>query len=262
MPQRTGLRVREIVFAVAMGGLAAGGAALILDESNDGGAPMIVVNTGPVSRTYELATFDQIATVGPQDIVITYGETQSVRAEGSGQALAELEVVVEDGELTIRPKDQSAFGFDWDRFRSTTFHITVPQLQRVSLAGSGDITVDRIEGDSFEGTIAGPGKLSIADLKVDEADFSIAGSGDLVVAGTAREADVRIGGSGKIQAGGLRSENASIAIGGSGDVALTVQDQARISIAGSGDVDISGPARCSLTRMGSGDVRCNGQAVD
>ena len=256
VPQRPRLRKREILFAVAMGGLAAGGAALVLDESNDGGAPMIVVNAAP--QTYELAPFEGISTVGPQDVVVTFGETQSVRSEGSPEALGQLEVVVEDGELLIRPRNQFRFGFDWGSLRGATYHVTVPRLESVSLAGSGDIRVDRVRGDSFTGTIAGPGEIAIADMQVDEADFRIGGSGNVVVAGTAREAKVAIGGSGEVRAAGLRSETADISIGGSGDVALTVQDEARVSIAGSGDVDITGPASCSVTKMGSGEVSCAG----
>ena len=122
--------------------------------------------------------------------------------------------------------------------------------------------LDRIEGESFSGTIAGPGELSIATMTVDEADFRIGGSGNVTAAGTAREASVSIGGSGEVRAGGLMAQTAEVSIGGSGDVALTVQEDADISIAGSGDVDISGPARCSVSRMGSGEVRCSGGGGD
>ena len=54
--------------------------------------------------TYQVAEFDEIATTGPQDVVITIGETFSVRAEGSPEALAQLEAVVEGDTLAIRPK--------------------------------------------------------------------------------------------------------------------------------------------------------------
>jgi hypothetical protein len=253
------LRKREVVFAVALGALAAGGAALILEE-NDGSGPVPVAAARADNLTYDVAEFEEISTVGPQDVVITRGDTYSVRSEGSPEALGQLEVVVDDGELTIRPKDQ--FRVNWPTLSSATFYVTVPRLERVSQAGSGDVSVDRIEGDEFEGTIAGRGKLTIADMQVDEADFRIGGSGNVVAAGTAREASVSIGGSGRVQAGGLRSETATVSVFGSGDVALTVEDEAQVSIAGSGDVDISGPARCSVSRMGSGNVRCSSGDTD
>jgi hypothetical protein len=251
-PPRRKLRKREVAFAVALGGLAAGTAALILGGSDDSSPAPISVAAAP--QTFELAEFDEISTSGPQQVVVTLGETQSVRSEGSPEALGQLEVVVEDGELIIRPRDES--GVDWGVLSSAKYFVTVPHLEAVSLAGSGNLRVDRIEGDSFTGTIGGSGELTIADMEVDEADFRIGGSGTVIAAGTAGETRVAIGGSGDVQARELRSDEASVDIGGSGNVALTVEDEARVLIAGSGDVDISGPARCSVTNIGGGNVRC------
>jgi hypothetical protein len=207
--------------------------------------------------TYQVAGFDGIASSGPQDVVVTRGDEFAVRAEGSSRALAQLEAVNVDGTLTIRPKG----GFNWGNWRSlsgATFHVTMPQLDSVAVAGSGNIRIDRIEGETFDGTIAGSGELSIATMKVDEADFKIAGGGNVEATGTARETRVAIGGSGDVSAANLLSETASVSIGGSGDVELAVQNEAKVSIMGSGNVDIDGPARCTVTRYGSGEVRCDG----
>jgi hypothetical protein len=260
MPSRPRLRKREILFAVTMGALAAGATAIVLDD-HDGALHRVAVEVKS-DKTYEVGQFDEISTVGPQDVVVTRGDKWSIRSEGSPEALALLEVVEENGELTIRPKGEYRFGFDWDSLRGATFYVTVPKLERVSMAGSGDIRIDRIESDSFTGSIAGSGELAIADMKVDEADFSIGGEGSIIAAGTAREARVAIGGSGEVKAAGLRSQDASISIGGQGDIELTVEDKADISIMGQGDVDITGPARCSLSRFGRGEVRCNGVELE
>ncbi len=256
--ERPRLRKREIVFAVAAGVLAAGAAAVMLDNDEDGGAPPMAALSGPSEKTYQAADFDEISTVGPQDVVITRGDTFSVRAEGSPQALAILDAVVVDGRLTIKPKNANFNFFRWPGGASATYYVTLPQLQGIAVAGSGDVSVDRIEGRGFEASIAGPGSLAISAIKVDSANFSIGGQGDISVAGTARDTHVAIAGTGEVQGGGLRSDTASISIGGTGDVALTVDKEAKVSIMGTGDVDISGPGRCSVTQMGSGDVQCAG----
>ena len=255
MPRPTGLRKREIVFAVGMGAMAAGGAALILAEDNGGPVP-VAVTAEP--QVYALADFEEISTVGPQDIVVTRGDTFSVRSEGSPEALGRLEVVVEDGELIIRPKNAFGRGFNWGNLSGATYFVTLPRLEAISMAGSGCVRVDRVEGEEFSGAIAGSGELSIAAMDVDEADFSIGGSGNLSAVGTAREAEISIGGSGEVNAEGLRAESASVRIGGSGNVTLTAADEVDVSIAGSGEVSILGSARCSVSRMGSGNVRCEG----
>ncbi|HEY6815722.1 MAG TPA: head GIN domain-containing protein [Croceibacterium sp.] len=239
-----------------MGALAAGGAALVVGSDFEAGEGPAAF-TGPSEKSYTLGGFEAISTSGPQDVQVTLGDRFEVRAEGSPMALAQLEPFILDGKLTIAPKE----GFNWGNWRSlsgATFYVTLPKLETVAVAGSGNVRIDRIEGESFEGTIAGSGELSIATMQVDEADFRIGGSGNVVAAGTARETRVSIGGSGEVRGGGLRSQTASVSIGGSGDVELTVEDEADVSIAGSGDVAISGPGRCSVTRFRGGNVRCTG----
>lgn len=246
------LRKREIVFAVSMGVPAAAGGALVLDGLHDRDAPVAIVKHSP---TYDLAPFTSISTSGPQNVAVTQGGVQSVSAGGAPEALGQLDVTVADGTLTIRPKRQHR-GFNWRRLASITFHITVPRLEAASLAGSGNLRVDRVAGSSFAGSLLGPGDLTIGSLQVEKVDLSLAGSGNLAAGGRASEARLSIAGSGNIAAAGLHSRKAAISIGGSGDAALTVDDDARIAILGSGDVAISGPAHCSVSRMGSGEASC------
>ena len=252
-PLRPKLRKREIALAVGIGALAAFGAGTILSIDDGSGPPAAVA---AVPQTYNLTDFDEITTTGPQDVFVTLGDSFSVRSEGAPQALGQLDVLVEDGKLVIRPG--RSFRGNWGGLSSATYHVTMPRLDAVALAGSGGMHIDRIDSPSFTGTVAGSGDLSIDALKVDEVDFRLNGSGSVAAAGTAREARISVGGSGEVEAGGLQSETASVSVGGSGSAALTVIDEARVSVMGSGDVDITGPARCNVSRMGSGDVSCSG----
>ena len=263
----TGLRVREIVFAVAMGGLAAGGAALMLN-ADKASAPSASAVAVPDHLTYNVAPFEEISSIGPQDVIVTYGERFSVRSEGVPEALALMDAAVDDGKLVIRqkapfengPNLQSAreFSQGMRQLSSVTFHVTVPRLRAFSLVGTGDAEIDRIEVERFEASIRGAGELSIASMQVDEADLSIAGRGSVDAAGTAGDTRVSVAGSGELDARDLRSKTAWVSMAGSGEASLTVEDEAQVSLKGSGDVDISGPARCTVSRMGSGDVRCSG----
>jgi hypothetical protein len=253
------LRKREVVLAVSAGALAAAGAALILDADDESTSASAVVAGGPIALG---APFEEVSSVGPQTIVITIGDAHSVRSEGPPEALGQLEAVVEDGRLTIQPKSgRFGRGFSRSRLASATFFVTMPRLQAATLAGSGDMRVDRIEGETFSGSIAGSGDMSIGALAVDQADFSIAGSGDLVAAGRARSSRISIAGSGDVRAGALTSASANISVLGSGDVALKVDGPASVSIMGRGDVEIDGNAQCTVSRIGRGEVRCGGEIV-
>ena len=254
-PDRPRLRKREIVFAVAAGVVAAGGAALLLSDDIGPGPGSIPDSEGPGERTYQVAEFERVSSTGPQDLEIRFGEVSAVRAEG---AVGRLEVLVEDGELIVRPREGA--GWDWPGFNATTVYVTVPRLTRVSLNGSGDISIDQVQGDRFAGVIEGwGGNIDIDGLEVEEAEFTINGPGDIAAAGTARATRVTVNGPGEVQAGELRSQTAVIAVSGPGDVELAVEQEADVRVDGPGEVDIDGPARCSISTSGPGTVNCGDQ---
>ncbi len=251
------LRKREIAFALVMGALAAGGAGALLSTEDDHGAPPPQA-AAVEEQTYTLGEFERIATFGPQDIEIEYGETHSVRAEG---LLSSLEVLVENGELIIRPR--GGIGSDWPGFDSTRFYVTVPRLTRVALNGPGEISIDKVVSNRFVAAIEGSGgELEIDGLEVEEAEFTIDGPGSIAAAGTTRATRVTINGPGEVQAGELQSRTAVIAVRGPGDVELAVEEEADVSVDGPGEVDIDGPARCIVSASGSGSVSCRGQDRD
>jgi hypothetical protein len=254
--QRARLRPREIAFAVAVGALAAGGAAFVYD-----GADEPPVHTAPAAdlAPAPLAPFDSVSVIGPQDVIFSPGERHAITIE-DGDAADRYSLAVEDGVLTIRPRESFRRGFGngfrWGR-RLPTVHVTAPVLQAVSLIGSGDLTIEHAEGPRFAASLTGPGDLTIRSLAVEEADLSLSGPGDLVASGTAGHARLALAGPGDIKADELNTRSAAITLRGSGDAELTVSDEAQISIIGSGDVEIDGPARCQVSRLGSGDARCD-----
>lgn len=264
MPEtRPRFRKREIAFAIALGAGAASAGGIMVSEMYENEQRRVDEPSESRDETvdYGLGDFDEIAVTGPQDVIVTYGEGFSVTADGNSDSLGQMEAVVENGILQIRPRDGSFFG-DWGDLDDVVFRVTLPRLERVALAGSGEVTIDRVEGENFAAVIGGPGDISIGLLAVDRADFNVTGSGELGAAGTARVVDASVSGSGEIAAGALRTIDASVSIAGSGDVDLDVSGQAAVSITGSGDVDITGTGVCSVTRMGGGDVRCQGGGGD
>jgi hypothetical protein len=207
-------------------------------------------------RDYDVRGFDSVSSVGPHRIRVSVGPAFSVHAQGTAKTLERTEVVVEDGVLKIEPRHDKRWNHEWDDYEAATFDVTLPRLSGATMVGSGEITVDRVGGDGFSGSVAGSGVLEIADLSVASANLSVAGSGDLVARGKVRSAKVSVAGSGNLRARELASGDASISVAGSGDVELTVNGEANVSIVGSGDVAVAGAARCTVSRIGSGKVDC------
>jgi hypothetical protein len=207
------------------------------------------------SRTYDVASFDEIEVAGPYDVTVTTGGATAVAAKGGSALLDETEVVVQDNKLLIRPKKKHGFRFGWKGGKAA-FTVSTAALNGATIAGSGDINVDKAGGD-FRGNVAGSGSLKLATLTAGAAEMAIAGSGGIRAAGTAQSIKVSIAGSGDVDAGGLAAKSADISIAGSGNVRANASDTADISIMGSGDVTVSGGAKCTTSKMGSGSVNCS-----
>lgn len=208
-------------------------------------------------RNFEVGAFQSVALQGPHNVVVTVGSGPSVRAEGDTAALDMLDIRVEDGRLIVGNRR----GWSWQGPNgAVTVHVTAPSLSAAAIGGSGDMRIDRVQGDRFEASIGGSGDIDIGALQTREADFSIAGSGDIRAVGSAETADISIAGSGGMALERLQTRRAEVSIMGSGDVTILASETVEGSIMGSGNVTVRGGARCSVSRMGSGSVNCDGRA--
>ncbi len=209
-------------------------------------------------RAYPLRGFTSISLAGPHDVVVAVGPAHSVRAEGPSDVLDRLKIEVDRRTLEIG-MHKGSWRSDFNANRpKTIIHVTMPALEAASIAGSGNMRIDKVEGGRFAASIGGSGDLDIRSLRVGEASFSVAGSGAIRAAGTSNRSRVSIAGSGDVNLEALEARTASVSIVGSGDVRARAMDTAEVSIMGSGDVNLTGSARCSVSKMGSGSVRCGG----
>lgn len=207
------------------------------------------------SRSYQVGEFDAVSLGGQHNVIVRVGPAASVRAEGAAEDLDRLEIVGERGELKIRNKRRGEWRMDWSG-SPVTVYVTTPRLRAASIAGSGDMRIDRVDSERFNGSVAGSGDLEIAGLAVRDADFSIAGSGNIRAAGAAARQTISIAGSGDVDAPGLDSRTLDVKIMGSGGVRARATEHANVNIMGSGDVQLQGGAECSVRKAGSGSVRC------
>ena len=217
-------------------------------------------NGGPtVARNYPVGNFDQVEVGGPFNVQVSTGANPSVSARGPQKMLEHMVVEVKGGKLVIRQDRQDGlFRSGW-HFRGTVdVTVTVPKLRGASIAGSGDMKVNEVKGDEFDGSVAGSGGLDVAKLDVQTLKLSVAGSGAArALAGRAQSAELDIAGSGDIDAKGVQAQTADVSIAGSGNIAVNASGTASVSIMGSGDVDVSGGAKCSVSKAGSGNVNCS-----
>ena len=217
-------------------------------------------DAGPtVSRNYNVGNFSQLELAGHYDVDVKTGSKASVSARGPEKLMDRLVVEVRGDKLLIHPeKDRGWFGgMRWKSHDTVQVIVTVPTLSAATLAGSGGIKIDKIQGDKFDGQIAGSGDMNVGAIDVGMLKLGIAGSGGLSAgSGKAKTAEYEIAGSGGVNAGSVAVEQLKVSIAGSGDIKANATGTADVDIMGSGDVEVTGGAKCSVSKAGSGNVRC------
>lgn len=210
------------------------------------------------SKTFAIAGFSAIAATGPDDVDVRVGSGFSIRAEGDTGIMQALEIVKNGDTLEIRRKSRT--GFSWgggDKGKHLKIYVTMPRITAADITGSGDMAVDRVEGDSFKVSATGSGDLSIASMSVQRAEFSLTGSGGVTTSGSAKTGSFSIAGSGDIDAAKLTLTQADVDVMGSGNVSAAVAGPAKVDVMGSGDVTLTGGAKCTTSKMGSGTITCS-----
>ena len=208
------------------------------------------------TQSFQVSGFTGVNLAGSDDVDVRVGTGFSVRAEGPAAELARMRIVREGDTLRVDRKPNTGLG--WTDNRGVKVFVTMPRIVAAEIRGSGNMTVDRIEGVGFDGVVTGSGNLKIAALATTQAKLSARGSGDISAAGTVDRLAVDLTGSGDIAARGLKARGAAVSLRGSGDIDVAVVGSASVALAGSGDVDLGSQARCTINKSGSGDVRCGG----
>lgn len=253
-----------------------------------------VIGSGKVvTETREVSGFTAVTLEGIGDVTIEQGTRESLTIEAEDNLIEYFDIAVKNGTLVIGIKDEYKT-VSLQPTKPVKFHVTVLDLEAVtlagsgsittgdvettdfdisilgsgdvstgdlaaknvsiSIAGSGDVSVGEVTADSLSSTTLGSGDISIEKLTADSVEVSIPGSGDVTVTGVVVDQQVDILGSGTYEASTLQSKTSQVSIFGSGDVFIAVSDTLDVTIQGSGNVTYSGQPAVETSIAGSGDV--------
>lgn len=218
--------------------------------------PPIVISVAKLKpQEKEVKNFNAIAIAGPIDVIVTLGNSESLRLEGDEDDIASIVTEVKGNVLIVRPKTSWKSWSSIYRNKKITAYITAKQIRSLTMSGSGTIKVNgTLKNQSLTTTLSGSGNIN---AKIETADFTgiISGSGNLNISGSAEEADVNISGSGSFGKKDFTTQKLTAKISGSGGVYATVQNNIDAVISGSGSVNYHGNPIVQSKISGSGRVR-------
>lgn len=203
----------------------------------------------------EVENFSKISFGFPGKLYLQQGSPQKVELQGDPDVLEEVETEVEGGRLKIGKEGK---WFNWDDNDRITVYITVPNIEAVSVSGSGDVIgQSKIRTNDLEVNVSGSGSLSLDVEARGEVDAKVSGSGDMVLKGHFESIDGDVSGSGKVVLDAMIDDEADFGISGSGKIEARGQAEVvKANISGSGKVlaaDLK-TDRCEVRISGSGDV--------
>jgi predicted small secreted protein len=231
------------------------------------------------SETRNLSGFTSVTLAGIGNVYLTQGPAESIRIEAEDNLIPYFDTSVQGTTLKIGIKDQY-MGASLQPTRPVKFYVTLPKLEAVTLAGSGNIFAGKLQTGAFRISLLGSGDISTDNLAATDLDIHLGGSGNISL-GTvsASQVTARIAGSGDIQLGTLTADNISSQTAGSGNITIggKVNEQsteilgsgdylagglksatATVRVTGSGDSQVSASGALNVTILGSGDVAYSG----
>ena len=180
------------------------------------------------SETRSVSGFTGIELSGIGEVIIEQGNAEALTIEADDNVLPALTSEVDDSVLELGTKPRTRV----QTRNPIRYRVTVQDLERIDLSGSGTVT----------GT----------DLKLTTLEVNISGSGTMNLAGSAEQQEVDVSGSGRYEAAQLPSRSVSIEISGSGNATVAASEQLRVDISGSGTVTYSGDPAIDQSISGSG----------
>lgn len=206
------------------------------------------------SEERPVSGFDRVSLSGIGQLEIVVGDEESLVIEAEDNLLQYITTEVRGRELGIGVQR----GISLDPTEPIRYSLTVTDLSRVQVSGSGSVFMETLETEALELAVSGSGNLEFADLQVQELSVNASGSGNFDLAGTAAEQKITISGSSNYYAGDLESKVVELEVSGSGEALLWVTDDLRVRISGSGDVEYYGNPNVDRDISGSGNLRSLG----
>lgn len=213
---------------------------------------LAVTPAAAATRDFPAQGFDKVELKSAATVAITAGPRFSVHAEGDPELVRRLTADVRGNTLVL----------GWNEGGSVRGHndlrvsITMPRVAGAGISGAGTMTIDRVDGPQFDGSVGGAGTIRIAQLRAPRTSLAMSGTGQIVAAGRTARLEANVSGVGSIDVANLAADAGNFAMSGTGRISARVNGPAAVSLSGMGSVVVAGNAQCAIRKSGLGSVRC------
>lgn len=209
-----------------------------------------------IMQNREVSDFHAIDISYPGEIVITQGNTLSVKVEAEDNLLPGLKTQVRNGRLEIFYKVDN--GKHVNPTKPVKITIVVKELDDLQFSSAGSLTINGVKTDSLDFNLSGAGKVEVNAIETKDLKVDLSGAGSMEASGIADELDVNISGFGSFDGGDLHSQTASVSISGAGSATVWTDRTLDASVSGAGSVNYYGSPTVRKNVSGVGGVNSKG----
>ncbi|NJN41980.1 MAG: DUF2807 domain-containing protein [Flammeovirgaceae bacterium] len=149
-------------------------------------------------------------------LYLRQGSPQKVEIEGEKDTLEDIDVHVEDGKLII--EQEGMWNWGWQNNDNLRVFVTVPNIELISAAGSGDILAEtKITAGNLELKVSGSGSIRV-EIEANDVEADVTGSGKLEMNGVCKNLESDVTGSGKLLFDVQVAESVDLGVSGSGRI--------------------------------------------
>ncbi len=204
-----------------------------------------------VEKTFEVADFNEVMLSGLGNLIIEFGEEESLVIEAENNLMPYIEVDVRGNRLEIGLQD----GVNLNPTRSIYYYLTVVDLSDLSISGLGDVEIASMDVEYFSLEVSGVGSVDIYELNATELEVTFSGLGEIDIHnGTVVEQTLTISGAGSYFAKNLESKNTTVTVSGIGSATVRASESLDATISGAGNVEYYGSPATQFSSSGIGDL--------
>jgi Putative auto-transporter adhesin, head GIN domain len=205
-----------------------------------------------ISQTREVNGFSSISIDYPAHVLISQGNTESLKIEAEDNVLPGLKTEVKNHDLRIYYKSDN--GKYVNATKLPTITIMVKDLSAVDFSSAGDLTIDDLKSDSLNLSLSGAGNIQVNNITTNALSVNVSGAGGTSATGTADNLNLNISGFGDFKGKELKSNTATINLSGAGSATVRVDDKLRAQISGAGSISYYGSPAVTKQVSGVGSV--------
>ena len=204
-----------------------------------------------------LEEFSSLKLTKSFEVIITQGNSCSIRMEGDEKAAEKIKTEVKDNTLKITCEEPT---FNLDNLK---IYITVKDLKRIELSGASDVkSTSMITVDKLTIEASGAGNVTLQVI-ANEVTAEISGAGDVNLSGTTNLLNAKVSGAGDLKAFKLETKKAIVKTSGAGDAKVNVKESLTAEISGNGNIIYKGePVDRQVEINGFGSVRQSNNESD